>query len=118
MNIDHADPKRIAIAIEQFNFGHPVIYNGVLFSLNRNTLEVNSYSDFSDPSRITDEMAKSGIVRSKQVMAALLEIHPEFSALVSAKNKVFYYCCDYRTGAVAVAIEVENEFKWLLHEKG
>ena len=106
---------RNEIAFENFESGESIVFEGVrLQVLPNGVLEVNSYSDYTNPSQVRSQMAKEGIVRSKQVLGKLCEIHPEYKPIVEPANKEYFYCCDYHTGAVALAKEITGEVEWLL----
>lgn len=107
--------RRNEIAFENFESGVSVVFEGVrLQVLSNGVLEINSYSDYTNPSQVSSQMAREGIARSKQVLNKLCEVHPKYKPIVEPANKEYFYCCDYHTGAVALAKEVLGEFEWLL----
>jgi len=107
--------RRNEIAFESFESGESIVFEGVrLQVLSNGVLEVNSYSDYTNPSQVSSQMAREGISRSKKVLGKLCEVHPKYNPIIEPANKEYYYCCDYHTGAVALAREISGEFKWLL----
>mgnify|MGYP001027560596 CR=1 FL=1 len=106
--------RRLEIALEGFESGSSIVYENVRFQItSAGTLEVNSYSTFSNPSQINSEMAAEGIDRAKNVLAALCESHPDYRPIIEGTTKEYYFCCDYHTGAVALAKEVQGTYQWL-----
>lgn len=107
--------RRNEIAFESFSSGESVIFEGVLLQvLSNGVLVVNSYSNYTNPSHVSSQMAKEAIARSKQVLNKLCEAHPQYRSIVESANKEYFYCCDYHTGAVTLAKEASGKFKWLL----
>ena len=116
MNITElkSDDRRLEFALEGFEKGESIVYETVRFQItSKGVLEVNSYSNFSNPDQINSTMALDGISRSKVILANLCENHPGYKPLVENVEKEYYYCCDYGTGAFAMAKEVTGMYEWL-----
>lgn len=106
--------RRLEIAFEGFQEGNPVVYENVLLQKDRDGgLDVNSYSDFNNPSQVSAEMAKEGIARSKMVIEMLCNNNQEYQQIISTAEKYYYYCIDYHTGAYSIAKEIGGDFQWL-----
>jgi len=117
IDIENADSRRCEIAFEQFEAGVPVLYKGILVHLGKDGVcAINSYSDYSNPSNISIDSAKQGIERSKLVAEELFDRYAELMRLVGGKVRQYYFCCDYHTGAFAVAEEKDSKFKWLMKQ--
>lgn len=106
--------RRLEFAFEGFEKGESIVYETVRFQItSHEVLEVNSYSNFSNPDQIDSAMALEGISRSKVILANLCENHPDYKPLVECIEKEYYYCCDYGAGAFAMAKEVTGIYQWL-----
>ncbi len=113
MEIDSLSGRRFEIALEIFLEGNSINYKGIVFYKDSKFLHVSSYSDYL-LENTTEAMAHEKIKYSKVILKEFEDTIPEFKAAVSGLAKQFAFCYDYHTGAVAIATEINNVFKWLI----
>jgi len=103
------------VGVELFLEGHSLVYEGVVFSKDKDrALNIQSYTDW-EPENTTIEMAKEKIRRAKVVLGDLSEKSPEFRRVASSLPHEHYFCYDYGNGAVALATEIAGLFEWQNH---
>jgi hypothetical protein len=113
MDITDTTQRGFEVGIELFVEGHPVAYNGVLFSKDgERALCINSYSNWA-VENTTADMAKAKIARAKKVLAQLESKSQAFKKIAARLPHEHYFCYDYGMGALVLAREVNNEFTWL-----
>lgn len=116
MDITKTSKQRFAMGIELFLEGKENLsYKSVSFYREgKSILLINSYSAFSDTNLITQQEAKEKINHSKLIFSELCNASPIFHTEVMHFSYQYEFLCDYGTGAVLVASEINNNFKWML----
>ncbi|MDO9262474.1 MAG: hypothetical protein Q7U02_00810 [Desulfosalsimonadaceae bacterium] len=116
IKIDTLTGNRFQIALELFLEGKSSFtYKGIVFHKDSEWLYVNSYSDYLIENT-TREMGIEKIAYSKEVLNEVLESVPKFKNAVSNLKWEYAFCYDYHTGAVAIAIQKDDEIEWLLEK--
>ena len=113
--------QRKEAEIEWLTEGRNFKYEGVVFSLSKRQskeiLAVSSYTSYIRPENTSEKEGKEKIERSKQVGDYLSKESKMFGRLWSEKEKEFFFCYDYHTGAVALASEIDGRFEWFKPNK-
>jgi hypothetical protein len=110
MDITEGSEQRRQLGIQQFLAGDSLIFDGVTFWKDRNQfLVVSSYSEFVHPESSSPEEAAAKIARSKDVLAKLSAMYPEFSLIVKSMPHKYEFCHDYGKGAIMLAFLVYLE---------
>ena len=88
-------------------------YEGVVFRKDpQGCLVVSSYSEYVHPENATPTEAVSKIARSKEILAELEEMSPEFSAVASSLRHPYDFCYDYGDGATLLAWMENDQLQW------
>lgn len=106
----------MALALERFKAGHPVVYADVGFQLDckakPTTLNVSIETISIHEENVTPDEAKRLIARSKQVGDTLAEHEPHFAEVWNTIPKVYSVIYSYGMGGILMAEEVNGDFRW------
>ena len=106
----------MALGLERFLEGDPVTYEDVMFWRNLKAcpleLHISNTTTSVHLEIVTPDEAKQLITRSKLVGEAFAAKNPSFAAVWQTDKRIFHVAYDYGMGAVGVAEEVDNEFRW------
>ena len=112
MDISEASERQFEIGLDQFLDGHAVAYHRVVFSVSKKReLEICSYSDFQ-PENTTEEMMWAKINRAEEILADLQARSTRFRDAVKGMGKRHFFCHDYGTAAVAIAVVQNGAITW------
>ena len=113
MDITEGAEQRRQLGIQQFLAGDSLVFDGVTFWKDRNQfLVVSSYSEFVHPESSSPEEAAAKIARSKDVLAKLSVMYPEFSHVVESMPHKYEFCHDYGKGAIMLAFLEGSNLVW------
>jgi hypothetical protein len=116
MDITDTSPQRMALALERFKAGHPVVYADVGFRLDLKSspmvLNVSIETVSIHTENVTPDEAKRLIARSKEVGDSLATQEPQFADLWNTARKVYSVIYNYGMGGILMAEEVNGDFRW------
>ena len=113
MDITEGSEQRRQLGIQRFLAGDSLAFDGVTFWKDRNQfLVVSSFSEFVHPEGSSPEEAAAKIARSKDVLAKLSAMYPEFSQVVATMPHKYEFCHDYGKGAIMLAFLEGEKLVW------
>lgn len=113
MDITEGSEQRRQLGIQRFLAGDSLVFDGVTFWKDRNQfLVVSSYSEFVHPESSSPEEAAAKIASSKNVLAKLSTMYPEFSQVAASMAHKYEFCHDYGKGAIMLAFLEGNMLVW------
>jgi len=114
MDITEGSEQRRQLGIQQFLAGDSLVFDGVSFWRDRNQfLVVSSYSEFVHPESSSPEEAAAKIADSKNVLAKLSAMYPEFSQVAESMPHKYEFCHDYGKGAIMLAFLEGEKLVWM-----
>jgi len=114
MDITASSDQRRQLGIERFLAGDLVSFEGVTFTKSSSKfLQVISFSEFVHPEGSTAEEASEKIERSKETLAKLCSISPEFSQVATLMPHKYEFCHDYGKGSILLAYVEAGELVWV-----
>jgi hypothetical protein len=113
MDITEGSEQRRQLGIQRFLAGDALAFEGVTFWKDRNQfLVISSFSEFVHPESSSPEEAASKIARSKDVLAKLSTMYPEFSQVAASMPHKYEFCRDYGKGAIMLASLEAEKIVW------
>ena len=113
MDITEGSEQRRQLGLQQFLAGDSLAFDGVTFWNDRNQfLVVSSFSEFVHPEGSSPAEAAAKIARSKDVLAKLSAMYPEFSQIAASMPHKYEFCHDYGKGAIMLAFLKGDKLVW------
>lgn len=100
--VEKAQGKRWNVALEILGDGKPFVYQGIVFSLDKNekTLSCGITVDAVSPMNITEDMALKEYELAKRIVDELIKSSQDFKTLIANCKIEFSILHDYGTGVV------------------
>jgi hypothetical protein len=110
--VDEPRGQRWALALEQLATGDPVVIRGVSLWLDQpGVVRVEAASAWSDPSQVTEEVARRELARAQANVEELLG-DPAFKQLVADRELRYELVNDYETGSILLCTLRNGGLDW------
>ena len=113
LSVDEPAGERWALALERLAAGHPVVVRDVCIRLDEpGVVRVEVPSAWSDPARVTADVAETELGRAASMLDDLLARDAGLHELAHGRERVYELVIDYETGTVLVCTSRNGRLEW------